>query len=69
MTSLLRKTTQTTYTFSVSKSADKEYLVTIIKNDNSSNKTISCSISVDGVEVEDSDEREQVLKNIESYTE
>jgi len=67
MVNLLRKTTQTTYTFTVSHPAEyKEYIVNIVIND--PNKSIiSSSVSVDGVEVENEDERIEVLEKINQH--
>jgi hypothetical protein len=68
MVSTIRKYTQTVATYAVHLPHDDgdEYIANIIRND-STGKIVSQSISVDGWEVEDDDEKQYILDQIEQY--
>jgi hypothetical protein len=70
MISLIRKYTQSVVTYAIHKPHDdgKEYIANIVRND-STGKIVSKSISVDGWEVEDEDEKQSILDSIEEYEE
>jgi isopropylmalate/homocitrate/citramalate synthase len=68
MISLIRKYTQSVSTYAAHKPHDdgKEYIANIVRND-STGRIVSKSISVDGYEVEDEDEKQSILDLIEQY--
>jgi hypothetical protein len=67
MTKLLRKYTQTTETYAVQlPPLEGEYVANIVTH-NPSGKVVSYSISLEGVEVENQDERDAVMTEIERF--
>jgi hypothetical protein len=70
MVSTIRKYTQsvTTYAVHFPHNDGKEYIANIVRND-STGRIVSKSISVDGYEVEDEDEKQSILDSIEQYEE
>lgn len=67
MTKLLRKYTQTIETYSVQlPPLESEYVANIVTH-NPSGEIVSYSISLDGIEVENEDERNAVEREIESF--
>lgn len=67
MIKLLRQYTQTVKTYSIPyPELGKECIVTVTKKDNS-NVTPTVSISVEGYELEDGEEREQIAEQIAQY--
>ena len=67
MIQLLRKTTQTTYTFAVTEGV-KEYLATFIYND-ASGRMISHHVSLDGERLDEEKEDEIVDQIMMAYPE
>jgi hypothetical protein len=68
MISLIRKYSQSVATYAIHKPHDdgKEYIVNIVRND-STGRIVSQSVSLDGYEVEDEDEKQSILDSIEQY--
>jgi hypothetical protein len=68
MISTIRKYTQTVATYAVHLPHDdgKEYIANIVRND-LTGRIVSKSISVDGYEVEDENEKQFILDSIEQY--